>query len=274
MKKVLLAVLAAALVSTSAEADITYTQGSGTTIKTGTLSGGVLPWSELVDATGTPFGTNGNPFTANIANGSGIYADGFAFTSGATNMSPVGCVFWTSIPTVTNGQTGACAMTSSRSILIDASTTSQIHTDMTSPVPAGSNLIGGTTPAAGTTFGASSAVVISATTAGGKVVSIKTSAAGTLYSMSWTTTAAAGLSIRFYDVANLSACNSSTGLLTQTWAPQAFSTSNPSAPGGAVSFGPTGVAFTNGLGVCITGADASNDATAGVTGLDLTVVYK
>lgn len=40
-------------------------------IKSGTLGGGLLPWSNLVDTTGTPIGTAGNPLSFNCITGCG-----------------------------------------------------------------------------------------------------------------------------------------------------------------------------------------------------------
>lgn len=62
MKCLFSALSALALGATPALADYTYTQGSGTTIKAGTLLSGVLPWMNIVDATGTAFGTTSNPW--------------------------------------------------------------------------------------------------------------------------------------------------------------------------------------------------------------------
>ena len=62
MRKLLSACAALALAASPALADFSYTQGSGTTVKAGTLSGGVLPWMNLVDGSGVAFGTVTNPW--------------------------------------------------------------------------------------------------------------------------------------------------------------------------------------------------------------------
>jgi hypothetical protein len=49
--------------------------------------------------------------------------------------------------------------------------------------------------------------------------------------------------------------------------------SNATSPGGSPNLGAAGIAFTSGIGVCITGANANNDNTNAVTGLNLAVGY-
>lgn len=76
---------------TPAKADYLVNQGTQTTIKSGTLSGGILPWMQLVDGAGTALGTAANPlaFTLNstpsLANGNGVVPTQGGAVLSATN---------------------------------------------------------------------------------------------------------------------------------------------------------------------------------------------
>jgi len=63
---------------TPAKADYVVKDGNGVlqTIKSGTLSGGILPWSNLVDATGIALGTAANPLAMTF--GTGVLLPQFA----------------------------------------------------------------------------------------------------------------------------------------------------------------------------------------------------
>jgi len=67
----------------------------------------------------TPVAT-GNPLPVNIVAGGGSggtsATDESAFTHGATALTPVGGVYWVSIPNLADGETGAAAMTTARSV--------------------------------------------------------------------------------------------------------------------------------------------------------------
>jgi hypothetical protein len=76
MRKVLLAAACFALACGQAQADylvstptVAPTNAILQTIKSGTLNGGLLPWMNLVDTTGTPLGTASNPLSFNCLSG-------------------------------------------------------------------------------------------------------------------------------------------------------------------------------------------------------------
>jgi len=126
--------------------------------------------------------------------------------------------------------------------------------------------LGGTiTPVAGTTGGATPLTILSA--ASNNSTSIKASP-GTLYSVTWINTTTTLMDIRFYDTASAPTCSSATGMKLNF-----VVQSNATSPGGSPVFGPAGIAFASGIGVCITGANANNDNTNAVTGLNLAVGY-
>ena len=76
------------------------------------------------------------------------------------------------------------------------------------------------------------------------------------------------MDVRFYDTASSPTCSSATGMKLNFVAQ-----SNVTSPGFTYNLGPTGVAFTSGIGVCITGANANNDNTNATTGLNLVYSY-
>lgn len=130
-----------------------------------------------------------------------------------------------------------------------------------SSIPAGTNTIGGTTPVAAATGGATGGTILSA--ASNNSTSIKASA-GTLYSVSWLQTTTTLMDIRFYDTASAPTCSSATSMKLNFVAQ-----SNATSPGATISLGPAGIAFTSGIGVCITGANANNDNSNAAVGLNL-----
>lgn len=119
---------------------------------------------------------------------------------------------------------------------------------------------------ASATGGATGGTILSA--ASNNSTSIKASA-GTLYSVTWLQTTTTLMSIRFYDTASAPTCSSATGMKLNFVAQ-----SNAVAPGATISLGPAGIEFTGGIGACITGANANNDNTNAVTGLNLIYAYK
>lgn len=98
MKKLIALASAFALISGQALADYSYTQGSGTTIKAGTVSGAVLPWFAPVDANGVAV--------------TGTLAAGAAPTSGF----PFLCEYLSGGITLTTGQTAAIQCTAAGSL--------------------------------------------------------------------------------------------------------------------------------------------------------------
>ena len=82
-------------------------------------------------------------------------------------------------------------------------------------------------------------------------------------------TAASVLHVRLYDTATAPDCTSATN------AKGLFSVQTAALNGGfTLNFGPAGVSFVNGVGICITGAYGLTDNTAAVTGLSLTVILQ
>jgi hypothetical protein len=96
---------------------------------------------------------------------------------------------------------------------------------------------------------------------------------GTLCWVRWENTTTSIFSIRFYDTATAPAagapCNATTNVVTNDVAQ-----SNATSPGGVANLGPYGQAFAGGIVVCITGANANNDNTNAVTGLNLNIGWK
>ena len=127
--------------------------------------------------------------------------------------------------------------------------------------------LGGTiTPVAGTTGGATPSTILSA--ASNNSTSIKASP-GTLYSVTWINTTTTLMDIRFYDTASAPTCSSATAM-KMNFVVQ----SNATSPGGSPVFGPAGIVFANGIGVCITGGNTNSDNSNAVTGLNVNLGYK
>lgn len=158
----------------------------------------------------------------------------------------------------------------------EISSLATIATNTGAAIPAGSALIGkvgldqttpGTTNGVAVTAaplgGATGGTILSA--ASNNSTSIKASA-GTLYSFSFLQTTTTLMDVRFYDTASAPTCSSATGMKLNF-----VVQSNTITPGGTFNFGSTGVAFTTGIGICITGANANNDNTNAATGLN--VIY-
>lgn len=113
----------------------------------------------------------------------------------------------------------------------------------------------------GTTGGGSMAKMLSAATTNS--TSIKASA-GTLYLVTAANTNAATAYLKFYNTAGAPTCNSDTVQMTFTLIQNVPRTIEI----------PFGAAFSNGIGLCITGAAADNDNTAATTGIVTSIVYK
>ena len=98
--------------------------------------------------------------------------------------------------------------------------------------------------------------------------SIKGSA-GTLLAVSWLQTAPTLMDIRFYDTASAPTCSSATGVKFNFVAQ-----ANTVSAGATIQLPSGGVAFSNGIGVCITGGNSDSDNSNAATGLNLNVVFK
>src|SRR5229473_4866103 len=86
--------------------------------------------------------TNGKLITSGGGGGGLSVQDQAAWTQGTSNMTPQGCEF-NDASTLTSGTQGTTRCTTKRAQVIDIdSVGSQIHNDLTSPVPTGTNTIG------------------------------------------------------------------------------------------------------------------------------------
>lgn len=206
----------------------------------------------IVCDSGCSGGGGGGAITA----ASGSYAAG-AFSVGA------GVDGW-NITEGTKGDT-ACASSSS-TCSIDAALKGILGAAQ-NPLAAQSGVvdIGATSPYSAASGGATGSTILSA--ASNNSTSIKASA-GTLYSVTFLQTTTTLMDIRFYDTASAPTCSSATGMKLNF-----VVQSNTVTPGASFNLGPTGIAFTTGIGVCITGANANNDNTNAVTGLNLITAY-
>lgn len=154
-----------------------------------------------------------------------------------------------------------------------------IATNTGAAIPAGTAIIGKvgidqTTP--GTTNGvavsaapiggASGGTILSA--ASNNSTSIKASA-GTLYSVTILQTTTTLMDVRFYDTGSAPTCSSATSMKLNFVAQ-----SSAVSAGATYNLGAAGIAFPNGIGVCITGANANNDNTNAATGLNLIYAYQ
>lgn len=144
--------------------------------------------------------------------------------------------------------------------------TGEIKTAMTQPLPAGTNVIGGTNPAAAATGGATPGHFLSAAT--NNSTSVKGSA-GTLYTLEVVQTTTTLGDLRLYDSAAAPTCSSATGVV-KNYAVQ----SNATSPGFIIDFGAAGIAFANGIGICLTGAVSDSDNTSFVTGVQVNYSFK
>lgn len=135
-------------------------------------------------------------------------------------------------------------------------------------------ITGGLGPGTAVTPGISVTPVLPVVT-GGTILSAATTnatvikaAPGTLYSVTIIQTTTTLMDVRFYDTATTPNPASATGMKLNL-AVQ----SNATSAGATYNFGPFGIAFTTGIGVVITGANANNDNTNAVTGLNLIYGY-
>jgi hypothetical protein len=132
--------------------------------------------------------TASNPLQTSGGGGGGglSVTDQAAFTAGSSSFTPGGGVF-NDAATLSSGQQGTFRMTTKRAQVVDVdSTGNQLHSDLTSPIPAGTNLIGSVvsdiivTPSANFTRPANTTQY-----AVGQLVANSTTA-GSVTPMSWT----------------------------------------------------------------------------------------
>ena len=104
--------------------------------------------------------------------------------------------------------------------------------------------------------------------ASNNATSVKNSA-GTLCSLTVVQTTTTTGDLRLYDSAAAPTCSSAAGVV-QNYAVQ----SNAISPGFSIPIGPYGMAFVNGIGVCLTGNVADNDNTNFATGVQVNYAFK
>jgi hypothetical protein len=127
------------------------------------------------------------------------------------------------------------------------------------------NSTGAVVPTAGNTGGATPGHILSA--ASNNSTNIKASS-GTLFELTYQQTTTTLMDIRLYDTASAPTCSSSTGVVANY-----VVQSNAVSAGATINLGPVGKKFASGIGICITGANADNDNTNAVTGLNVNYSY-
>lgn len=127
------------------------------------------------------------------------------------------------------------------------------------------------TLAAASTGGCTGATLLTA--ASNNATVIGSAAAHTLCYLRWENTTTSLVDIRLYDTATAPSggapCNSATNVVSND-----VVQSNAVSPGGVANFGPFGQAFASGIVICVTGANANNDNTNAVTGVNISYGYK
>lgn len=156
---------------------------------------------------------------------------------------------------------------------ITGSSTTTIYVEAGQGTPPSLPPVGGTTSVTGavsltapTTGGCTPGVMLTAAT--NNSTSIK-GAAGILCELTVINTTVTAVDVRLYDVAVAPTCSSATGVVAN-YPVQA----NTVSPGFALPLGAYGKQFTLGIGICVTGANANNDNTNAVTGINVNWAYK
>lgn len=130
---------------------------------------------------------------------------------------------------------------------------------------------GAATLAAAATGGCTGATLLTA--ANNNATVIGSAAAHTLCWLRWENTTTSLVDIRLYDTATTPSggapCNSATGVVSND-----VVQSNAVSPGGVANLGPFGMAFASGIVMCVTGANANNDNTNAVTGINISYGFK
>ena len=92
---------------------------------------------------------------------------------------------------------------------------------------------------------------------------------GVLMTFAYIQTGTTAAYLRLYDTAGIPNCASATGVRAN-YPIQ----SNATSAGATLNLGPTGLAFFNGIGFCLTGGAADNDNTNATTGINLNWSYQ
>lgn len=114
-----------------------YTEGD----TDATITGTVGMWEDAGNAIVATSASKPLPVEIIAGAGSGGTAaqDNSAFTGGTTNVTPMGALYDTTPPTITDGSIGAPRMTSTRVLMTDASATTQPVSAASLPLPSGAS---------------------------------------------------------------------------------------------------------------------------------------
>lgn len=169
----------------------------------------------------------------------------------------IGCAYNSSPPAVSSGQSVWVQCDTQGKLLVNSTFSGSVTIVTPLAVNLASATTGGCTP--GKTLSAAST---NSTSVKGSV--------GTLCSLNVINTTPTVYYLKFYDKATAPTCNSDT--VVQSLPVPA----NSSSLGGGVAaqLGPFGLAFTTGIGFCLTGAIADNDNTSAAAGVAISYGYK
>jgi hypothetical protein len=222
-----------------------------------------------------------------------------ASTTAGQNVALIGCAVTTGAPTYTTAQTDAASCDTSgglRVSIISGGGSGGTASSFAAAFPAtgtaigvknGANMVNLTADASsnlnvnvaadslGTLSTAPQAIASGGATPGhflsaatNNSTSVKGSA-GTLYTLEVVQTTTTLGDLRLYDSAAAPTCSSATGVV-KNYAVQ----SNATSPGFIINFGPAGITFANGIGICLTGAVSDSDNTSFVTGVQVNYSFK
>ncbi len=258
----LLAILALLpLPAYAADNAVIMTAGSGITFRSVDVGSGVQsPMHILGNSSGTTiYGTAGTANAAvlsvqGIASGTalGVSAASGAFASGSIASGAMVDLGLIADTASSAGGTG----TLSAKLRLITTQLDTLNTNVTSAIPAGTNLIGSVRSVAGATGGGTiSSAIAPATPAG---VNLKASA-GTVFKVFATTIQATPVYVKLYNASSAPTCGSGTPVAS-FMVPVASTAAN--GAGTNIDLGDIGAAFGTGIGYCVTGALADNDTTA------------
>jgi hypothetical protein len=232
------------------------------------------------DFNGNPFGVTGNPFFVSPASGATfpVSAASLPLPSGAATSASQTSQIAQETATNTNlgapgtapcaSPTTSCSINQMLALIAQTAAANQtaLNNVLTALGTLNTTAAGPATLAAAATGGATPGHILSA--ASNNATNIKASA-GTLSELSILQTTTTLMDVRLYDTATTPTCSSATGVVANY-----VVQSNAVSPGMTIPLGPFGKAFVNGIGICITGANADNDNTSAVTGLNVNYSFK
>jgi len=240
---------------------------SGTTIygTAGTANSAVLSVQGIASGTNLPVsGASGAFASGSFASGShasGSFASG-AFASGSVASGALASGSIASGAMVDLGAIADAAATAGSTGTVNAKLrlmTTQLdtlNTNVSSAIPAGTNLIGQVRSVTGATGGGTLTSAIAPATPAG--VNLKASA-GTVFKVFATTIQSTPVYVKLYNASSAPTCGSGTPV-ARFMVPSAATAAN--GAGTNIDLGDIGAAFGTGIGYCVTGALADNDTTA------------